>query len=193
MGQYGLVDSSGIGDKKRIKVSANGRRILEDNRPGVRESLCSEAALLPKMVRGVYFGEDDMPQWGSNRPSDNIAESSLRFDLNFTSDAARRFLAVYDVTIKSIVDIETANETVDIFTPDALKSGDNEPESEVPNMQASTAEQPTRAAPSPVDPELNDIDFQKAGKGKIKITAVLDADGLNLLEKQIAVFRMLVN
>lgn len=195
MGQFGLVEVSGFGDNKRIKVSASGRRILEDNRPGIRESLCSEAALLPKLVRGLFLGEDDMPHWGHERPIDSIAESSLKFDLNFTSDAAKRFLSVYDVTIKCIVDREIASEDVDIAAEDALKSGNIEPVPEEQKMQTTTAEKPASAttATSAGDLDLNDIDFQRAGKGKIKITAVLDADGLDLLEKQIAAFRMLVN
>lgn len=104
MGQFGLVDTNGSGDNRRIKVSADGRRILEDTRPGIREKLCSDAALKPKLVNGLFLGSESMPHWGRNRPNDGIAESSLRFDLSFTADAAKRFLAVYDATIPYIIE-----------------------------------------------------------------------------------------
>lgn len=104
MGQFGLVDAKGSGDNRRIKVSADGRRILEDTRPGIREKLCSDAALKPKLVNGLFLGSENMPHWGRNRPDDGIAESSLKFDLSFTADAAKRFLAVYDATIPYIIE-----------------------------------------------------------------------------------------
>lgn len=192
MGQFGLIESNGTGDKKRIKISPSGRRILEDNRPGARESLSSEAALLPKLVRGLFLGEDDMPHWGRDRPSDSIAESSLKFNMCFTSDAARRFLAVYDETIRLITDSENDNQSVDIGAGEALESELKEPEKRVPEVQASTMEKPAERAPAAADLGLNDIDFQRWGKGKIKIEAVLDAEGLDLLEEHIEAFRMLV-
>ena len=106
LGQYGLIESSGSGEQRKIKISGTGRRILEDDRPGVREELCAEAALLPPIMKTVYYGSGDFSGWGKERPSDNFAESALKFDLNFTPDAARRFLNVYDDTIKYIKDDE---------------------------------------------------------------------------------------
>jgi len=193
LGQYSLIDTSGGGEHRRIKVSAVGRRILEDDRPGVREKLKSEAALSPSIIRGLYYGEENMPAWGADRPNDSIAESSLKFDLNFGGEAARRFLTVYDAAIRYVVDSSDAKDAVDTAQEKALESGCNEPDSEMPEMQTETLEKTPKPASIEVDPDLNDIDFQKAGKGRIKITAVLDADGLDLLEKQIAAFRMLVN
>lgn len=194
LGQFGLVVASGSGDGRRIKVSPSGRRILEDTRPGIRESLCAEAALQPKLISGLFLGEEGMPHWGHDRPNDNIAESSLKFDLNFTSDAARRFLAVYDVTIKYVIDSQDAKEGVDNTPNEALDSEDKEQEkTESPEMQPAATEKMVEKAPPEFNQELNDIDYQNAGKGKIKISAVLDADGLDMLEKKIAAFRMLIN
>jgi len=194
LGQFDLIDTSGSGDKKRIKVSALGRRILEDNRPGVRENLCSEAALLPKLVRGLFLGEDNMPHWGKDRPSDSIAESSLKFDLGFGNDAARRFLMVYDATIKHVVDTATASNGVDNVGDMALESQKQQPDFKVETMHSHPHDAPSKKQlPVDIEGALNDIDFQNAGKGKIKISAVLDSEGLDILEKKIAAFRMLIN
>jgi hypothetical protein len=100
--QFGLVTASGSGAKRRIRVSPIGRRIIEDSRPGVRESLCQEAALKPNIIRELFKGSDRITAWGHDRPIDNMAESALMFDLSFTPDAAKRFLGVYDETIKFI-------------------------------------------------------------------------------------------
>ena len=119
LGQYGLVDSSGSGDGRRIKISDIGRKILEDNRPGVREELYAKAALTPKIIRGLYNGEENNPRWGKDRPDDSIAESQLKFDLSFTSEAARRFLTVYDATIRFI---PTEDKAIDSLTNTAPNS-----------------------------------------------------------------------
>ena len=194
MGQFGLIETSGGGDQRRIKISSTGRRILEDDRPGVREELKSEAALKPTMVRGLYLGDGDMPTWGKDRPSDSIAESSLKFDMGFGAEAARRFLTVYDATIKCVIDSEYAKEPIDNAVEEALESGESDPEVKVEPM-LSQPQEPAQAVSHPEASEtaLNDIDYQNAGKGKIKISAVLDAEGLDMLEKKIAAFRMLIN
>lgn len=192
MSQFGLIDVSGAGDQRRVKISQNGRRMLEDDRPGVRESLYSNSALLPKLIGGLFRGDDGMPHWGRDRPVDRVAESILRFDLNFTQDAARRFLAVYDATIIHIIDDiaesegDAGNNEVDNLEPDVVSLESQSVQKMVPQMQPQVMEKAQEM-------ELNDIDFQNAGKGKIKISAVLDSEGLDILEKKIAAFRMLLN
>src|SRR3546814_1569196 len=42
---FGLIEDSGSGENRKIKLSELGARILADARPGVRESLLAEAAL----------------------------------------------------------------------------------------------------------------------------------------------------
>lgn len=190
LGQYGLIDAKGSGSERRFRLSSEARRILEDDRPGVREDLLSTAALRPKAIRGLYFGEEDMPEWGRDRPTDSIAESTLKFDLNFTSDAARRFLGVYDATVQYIGAKGDDRETVDSAPQSQLESGSQEsPENDMePNEVVHTA-----ALPAPAPAELNKIDFQSDGPGVIVISAKLDAEGLEILEKKIAAFKMLLN
>ncbi|GAB5509322.1 MAG: hypothetical protein Rhims3KO_07230 [Hyphomicrobiales bacterium] len=193
LGQFGLIEAIGGGEQRRIKVSGEGRRILEDDRPGIRAQLKSEAALKSSIIRGLYLGEGEMPRWGSDRPSDSIAESSLKFDLNFGGEAARRFLTVYDATIKHIVDSNAVKEEFhneDVRVPETESHKPARMDAELKGQQPDPlAANPALGALG----KLNDIDYQSAGKGKIKISAVLDADGLDILEKKIAAFKMLID
>jgi hypothetical protein len=91
---YGLLEDSGAGEARKIKVTVLGRRILEDERPGVREALLAEAALKPKLF--AEFAE----LWAEGRPDDNHAISDLKFDHGFTDDSAPRFLRVFDDVIR---------------------------------------------------------------------------------------------
>lgn len=94
---YGLIEDSGSGDARKLKVSDLGWRILEDNRPGVREKLLAEAALKPKLIS--EFAEI----WQDGRPDDSHAISDLKFDRGFTDESAPRFLRIFDDTIRFTV------------------------------------------------------------------------------------------
>lgn len=186
--QFGLLEASGTGDQRRFKVSATGRRILEDDRPGVKGDLQSTAALLPKLIRGLYLGEGGMPEWGGDRPSDSIAESALMFDMNFGQEAARRFLSVYDATILHVID-ERKDSTDDTEGLDNSQPIELEP---TPRQQSEIGEQmDTQQAnaispPAPVvSAELNRIDAEIKGD-TVLVTALLDRDGLKKLAKKIA-------
>lgn len=91
---YGLIEDSGSGENRKIKVSDAGVRILEDKRPGVRETLLAEAALKPKLL--AEFAQ----LWKDGRPDDTHALSSLKFEHGFPDDSAHRFLRVFDETIR---------------------------------------------------------------------------------------------
>ena len=87
---YGLIADEGSGDARRIRLTPEAIRILNDTRPGVKEQLLAEAALRSPILAEYY------EKWGRNRPSDGHAISSLKFDSGFTDRAARTFLGVYD-------------------------------------------------------------------------------------------------
>lgn len=91
---FGLIEDSGSGDARKIKVSEMGLRILEDNRPGVNAALMAEAALKPKLI--AEFAE----LWKDGRPDDAHAISDLKFDHGFTAESAPRFLRIFDDTIR---------------------------------------------------------------------------------------------
>jgi len=189
VGQFGLIDSNGSSAQRKLRVSATARRIFEDDRPGIREALLSEAALTPKLIRGLFLGEEGMPRWGRDRPSDAIAESALKFDLEFSAEAARRFLAVYDATIKYVLVSDDAIKGVDTAKAEALESGSTGTVEST--MQPEKMHVATQATP-PAG-ELNKISFRSDGPGRITISATLDAEGLDLLEKKLEAFKLLLN
>jgi len=91
---FGLIDSAGSGETKKIKVSEAGLRILDDGRPGVREKLLAQAALRPRII--AEYAE----RWKGGRPDDTHALSQLKFEGGFTDEGARMFLRVFDETIR---------------------------------------------------------------------------------------------
>jgi hypothetical protein len=92
---FGLVDDSGSGETRKIKLSDIGSRILNDKRPGVREKLLVETALKPKLIYEYHS-----THWKEGRPDDGHAISHLTFDGGFTDEGARMFLRVFDDTIR---------------------------------------------------------------------------------------------
>ena len=91
---FGLAEDSGSGEARKIKISDLGWRILEDQRPGVREKGLAEAALRPKLIA------DYAEHWKAGRPDDNFCISELKIERGFTDEAAARFLRVFDETIQ---------------------------------------------------------------------------------------------
>lgn len=91
---YGLIEDSGSGEARKIKVSETGWRILDDKRPGVREKLAAEVALKPRII------SDYAQIWEDGRPDDTHALSQLKFEGHFTDEGARMFLRVFDDTIR---------------------------------------------------------------------------------------------
>lgn len=186
--QFGLLEASGTGDQRRFKVSSTGRRILEDDRPGVRDGLKSEAALLPKLIRGLYLGEGDLPQWGADRPSDSISESALIFDMNFGQEAARRFLSVYDATILHVIDErnDSSNDTENVDNSQPIELVSTPSQLSGIGERMDTQQVNASRPPAPVvAAELNRIDAEIKGD-TVLVTALLDRDGLKKLAKKIA-------
>ena len=74
LGAYGLVEFEGSGDTRRIQVSEDGERIVE-NAPGY-ENILKKSAMRPKL-----FGKI-MDEYAPNGrlPSDDILKDSLRWD-----------------------------------------------------------------------------------------------------------------
>jgi hypothetical protein len=91
---FGLIEDSGSGESRKVKVSDLGWRILEDQRPGAKERLLAEAALKPKLIAEYAH------VWRDGRPDDAHCVSDLKFDKGFNDEAASRFLRVFDETIR---------------------------------------------------------------------------------------------
>jgi hypothetical protein len=93
---FGLIEDSGNGENRKIKLSELGARIIADQRPGVRESLLAEAALKPPIISDYHR------KWIGGRPDEAHALSQLQFEGGFTAEGARLFLRVFDETIRFI-------------------------------------------------------------------------------------------
>ena len=91
---FGLIEDSGSGENRKIKLSELGARVLLDTRPGVREGLLAEAALKPPAIA------EYASKWADGRPDEAHALSQLQFEGGFTADAAKTFLRVFDETIR---------------------------------------------------------------------------------------------
>jgi DNA-binding PadR family transcriptional regulator len=192
LSQYGLVESVGIGEGKRVKITSDGKRILEDRRPGESERLRSEAALKPRIIRGLFWGEDGAPHWGRDRPSDDIAESVLKFDLKFGADGAKRLINVYDVAVEHIVETDDSN-IVRASVPIEADETDEIQEQELSSarpMGLSTSS--VSAALTATRGERNKINFRSEDGETVYISATLDSEGLDMLEKKIPALRMLL-
>ena len=92
--QYGLIEDSGSGEERRIKLSDLGRRILTDERPGAKEPALKEAARNPRL-----FAEY-IDRWADDFPDDRHCISELSLDRGFTPEAAKTFVKVLRITIK---------------------------------------------------------------------------------------------
>lgn len=87
---YGLIEDSGSGEGRKLRVSELGYRVIADERPGMREKHLAEAARRPKLI--AEFAD----RWRDGRPDDSHAISDLKFDHGFTDESAPRFLRVFD-------------------------------------------------------------------------------------------------
>lgn len=90
---FGLIDDIGGGADRKLQVSDLGWRILQDARPGARESAVREAAVKPRLIA------EYLNQWVPDRPSDAHCLSELRLDRGFGDAAAALFLKVFDETV----------------------------------------------------------------------------------------------
>jgi hypothetical protein len=93
---FGLIEDSGSGENRKIKLSELGARILIDARPGIRESLLADVALKPPILAEYAH------KWADGRPDEAHALSQLQLDGGFTSEAAKIFLRVFDETIRFV-------------------------------------------------------------------------------------------
>jgi plastocyanin len=91
---FGLIEDSGSGEGRKIKVSDLGWRALEDRRPGAKESALAEAALKPPVLAELAR------HWAGGRPDDGFCISELKFERGFTDEGATKLLRVFDDAIR---------------------------------------------------------------------------------------------
>jgi hypothetical protein len=90
---YGLIEDVGQREDRRIRLSDLAWRILHDTREGAWEEAVREAAIRPRLISEYAH------KWLPNRPSDNDCISELHLDRGFSTEAARRFLKVFDAIV----------------------------------------------------------------------------------------------
>ena len=105
---FGLVEVSGSGNSRKIKISDLAYRALVDQRQGAKEAALAEAACKPKLLA------EYIRSWGSDRPPEANCLSELTLDRGFTPDGAKAFLRVFDDTVRY------ASPTVSDKSPDAV-------------------------------------------------------------------------
>lgn len=93
---FGLVEASGTGETRKIKLSDLAYRAIADPRHGAREQALAEAALKPKLISEFW------QTWRDDRPPEATCIGDLHIDRGFTSDGAKAFLRVYDDTIRYV-------------------------------------------------------------------------------------------
>ena len=123
---YGLLEDSGSGDSRKLKITDLAFKAMEDQRPGAREQALAEAALKPKLIA------EYVEKWKDGRPADGICISELRIDRGFTEDGAKAFLRVFDDTVGFTSPQESDNQ-VDNTPPAERQEGGAEPLPKVPD------------------------------------------------------------
>jgi hypothetical protein len=103
---FGLMEDEGVGSERKIKLTELAMRILKDERPGKRQEAIQEAALKPKVIGEFWV------RWREGRPPDIECVSELTLERGFTETAAKRFIQVYDDTIR-FAHVETADKVSD--------------------------------------------------------------------------------
>ncbi len=91
---FGLIESLGKGKERKVKITDLTRKIITDRRPGVKEAAIKESALKPKIM------EEYARKWKTGRPIDDHCISELEMDRGFTPSAARRFLRIFDSSLR---------------------------------------------------------------------------------------------
>jgi hypothetical protein len=90
--QYGLLEDTRNGEDRKVQLTELGRRLVVDQREGVREAARKEAATTPRLFK-------EYAHWINDPPSDSHCLSELELDRGFNELAARTFLKAFKDTI----------------------------------------------------------------------------------------------
>lgn len=94
---YGLMDEEGALENRKLKLSMLAMKILKDARPSNAAAALKAAALKPKVLAELW------DEWKEHRPPDSECISTLHLDRQFSEDAAKRLLSIYDANISFAV------------------------------------------------------------------------------------------
>lgn len=121
MKYYGLIEVSGEGDARKIKVSEVARRILLDQREDATEKLqlIRRVALTPTAHKALY------EQYPNGLASDGSVEHFLIFDAGYNKEAAKELLAEFKQTARYVGLCEPSSD-VDKPAEEADSRGDKQ-------------------------------------------------------------------
>ncbi|AZO66034.1 MULTISPECIES: hypothetical protein [unclassified Mesorhizobium] len=92
---FGLLEDSGSGEDRRVKLTERALRILLDERPNSadRADLIKRCAITPKMHQEMW------QRWDRELPVDEEIRHYLIFDRDFNENGARDLIAEYKATL----------------------------------------------------------------------------------------------
>lgn len=123
---YGLIDVTGEGDERMIKISELGRKILLDKREddAERKSLIRQVALMPSAHKALY------QQYPSGLPSDGTVHHFLVFQKQFNDDAANELIVEFKQTA-SYISLYQSDDVVD----NPVEKDDTDPSNQPPKIK----------------------------------------------------------
>lgn len=137
---FGLVIYKGIGPKREVSISEEGRTYLRAEQEVTKASIIKSAALRPRLIRKLWL------DWREDRPIDPIALEKLKFDFKFSDSGAPAFLKIYDATVAY------AKLSASDKVPDNLDQEDEEPEGENGGKSGNLHNPPPPLSPIKRDP-----------------------------------------
>jgi len=92
---FNLLETEGVGDNRKVKISDLGYSIIIDERPNSheRDKYLRDAALSPNIFRTIY------EKFLHNMPSDEVLSHELKMRHNFNPDSVAVFIKVYKQTM----------------------------------------------------------------------------------------------
>jgi hypothetical protein len=90
---YGLLNSSGVKEGRRLKLTEDARRYFLDERPEEHAKAHKKFALSPPALAKLWG------LWHDSPPSDQIARSTLKLDFNYDENPAAQLLSIYKANL----------------------------------------------------------------------------------------------
>lgn len=111
---YGLVLTSGLKDRRQLKLTSDARRYFLDERPEIHEELIKKFALHPVAFAKLW------EQWKSTPPTDPVARSTLKVNFGYAENAAAELLALYktNLAFAKLLDVSDDSRTAGAKAPD---------------------------------------------------------------------------
>jgi hypothetical protein len=176
---FGLLEDSGSGEDRRVKLTDRALRILLDERPNSadRIDLIKRCAITPKMHSELW------QRWGRELPVDEEIRHYLLFDRDFNENGARDLIAVYKATL----------DYAGLLVPDSISSDETDISLDPVAKEEEQMQQP-HATNKPAIPTLPPLPLSGDGTSvsalvlyndRIRISADVDVEGAKELIRKL--------